>query len=272
MQDQQPTSHPDADTEANQPLDPTAPANANGTLTVSAFDPDAFEEAAAQFRPSWDDIDSERLSSDVIAAEFETRPVAPAPIPSEPFVVRGTGETDALPAEVVVPRPPRTPQLNYAGMRTHDGDDLSITLPKKSLRGVWVTAAVFTFAAILAFALTRRVDEPSATPLVKAPVREVTSQAAKPETVPPAPARVEIPKPQAAAEVVTPEPPAPPVEVIAPAPAPKAIQPVRTTSAATRTRAEKAARASKTKRPITAQPASPKKPKRGAGFVSTNPY
>ncbi len=316
MQDHQPTSHPDADAETGKPLGAGAPASEEVALQVPAFDPDALDEAAAQFRPSWDDSEPERLSSDVIAAEFEARgfeapgfqapgfqapgfqapgfqargfeapgfqapalpPLAPASEP--PFVVRGTGETDVAPPDVIVPRPPRTPQLDYSGMRTHDGDDLGMALPKRSLKGVWITLAVFLGAATFAFALTRGVDEDdSPAPLNRAPAAESQEPAAQQPSIElAAPPATPVPSPtsvQAVPEVVPEEAPQPVAEPVVSAPKrPSQTAPVRT-------RAEKSARTSKNRRstlegrapaPAPRTTSTKKTTKRGAGFVSTNPY
>lgn len=284
MQDQQPTSHPDADAEAGTPLDGSAPVSADMPLEAPAFDPDAFEEAAAQFRPSWDDADRE-LSSDVIAAEI-TGFKAPEPVLSEPgFVRRGTGEIDVVPPEVVVPRPPRTPQLDYSGMRTQAGEDLEVALPQKSMRSVWISAAVFTGAAVLAFALMRGGDSDEGKPepvRVEAPA-EAPARVVEP-SVPPAtpPTTAEaIPTPPPPAEVA-PAVVAPPQPVVT-APKPAVTAPKKeavSSRSSARTRTERTARASKIRKPAvetrtstsSTSTSNTKRAKRGAGFVSANPY
>lgn len=249
-------------------------------LDAQPFDPDAFEEAAAQFRPSWDDADRE-LSSDVIAAEI-TGFSAPEPVLSEPgFVRRGTGEIDVAPPEVVVPRPPRTPQLDYTGMRTQAGEDLEVALPQKSMRNVWISAAVFAGTAVLAFVLMRGGDgdesKPQPVRTVDAPaaVQPIVEPVAQPLAAPPVEAPAPAPAPAPVAEMA-PTPP-PPVAAQAPVVTPKKETSSRTT---TRTRTERTARVNKPRRPVAAtrtstsstSPSGAKRVKRGAGFVSTNPY
>lgn len=244
-------------------------------LEAQPFDPDAFEEAAAQFRPSWDDADRE-LSSDVIAAEIKGLR-APEPVLSEPgFVRRGTGETDVAPPEVVVPRPPRTPQLDYSGMRTQAGEDLEVALPQKSMRNVWISVAVFAGTAVLAFVLMRGgdSDESKSQPvrIVDAPAAQRVVEPVAQPLAPPieAPAPVPAPEPEAK---VAPAAVAPPTPVVVP-------KKETSSRVAVRTRAERTARANKARKPAaetrTSTPSTStsgtKRVKRGAGFVSANPY
>lgn len=287
MHDEQPTSHPDANADAATPVG-ALPDAAPASAPVADFDPEAFEQAAAQLRPSWDDIpEPDFPMSDPPAVLYA--PPANRQKPSfHSVTLQGTGEIDVPhQVEVVVPRPPRTPKMDVSRLGHAEDDELSgspapMVLPTRSKRGVLIGVAAVVFAATLGFALMRSGSSPAQVErAMAAPNQAEPAPAAEaPKAMPVEPAPVAAPQPvEPAAQVapqapVAPEAPPPVVEPNKPAevaPSPKP-QPGTRSSA----RAEKRSKPARAKESTVERRAVNKtaagKPKRGAGFVSANPY
>jgi len=290
VQDEQPTSNSEAEPIVVPPTsaDPSNPSEAQAL----AFDASAFEDAASQFRPSWEAVTVAAVSEPAAPANLTsgTHPVVPPPavalVPVAAALMRGEADVPAN-LNVVVPRAPRTPRVDYAPAAAEPEDDFGLSaagIPTHSPRTLWMAGAAVFLLAVLGFALTRGgSDEGPAAAKAVPEARVVAPVDTKPVPLPgPAP-KAELVAPSAPA-VAAPAPVAVVPEPVAAPKAPPEHQARKVSSSGQREsssrRSEKRAAAARAHVSVPERHATPKvvptsKPKtqrRGAGFVSTNPY
>ncbi len=324
VQDDQPTSKPEANPVLGPPAnaEPSSPSKAGAI----AFDASAFEDAASQVRPSWEAA-SEPPPAGPETLASGTHPVAAPPAiaiaPNAPIATAVPGReledtaivNIAANHNVVVPRPPRTPRVNYAAA-SEPADDFELAaagIPTQSPRILWIAAIAVLAISGLGFALTRGGSHDpgtapaAAVPRVEAPMSDKAAVAPEPApraaaVVPEAPAAARVPAAAARAPAAAARVPAPAARVpVVSAPAAKAREHDVRRSASAASQRESSTResnsresnsressarrtgkreAARTHVSVSERPISPKvvpssKPKaerKGAGFVSTNPY